>query len=208
MIGSGFRHHPLWPAILLPPLLLAAVGIPLTALRQEIGIAEREHRQWQDRRRPPQAKPQLPAPIVPGDTGDEAGDEALATYRQLVRRSRFKPNDRLDWTDTLAEIGRRRRLGDTSADIGPPRPLPIATAPREQAADGYRLTVSTMHLETHARHENDVLGALADLEDAIAAHPIIRTCRLRRSEPLPDATPTAYVLADCTIDLIALDKLP
>lgn len=204
MIGRQLRQQPLWPSLLLPPLLIVVVGLLLAALHREIGDAERTHRRWQDRIRSPHTAPRTPTPTI----SDGTQDKALTTYRQLVRRSLRQPDARLDWTDTLAKISQRWQLGETTVDIGPPIPLPIETSPHDQPTGGYRLTVSAMHLETHARHENDLLGALTDLERSIAAHPIVRACRLRRNELPPNTGSPAYVFADCTIDLIALDKLP
>ena len=123
-----------------------------------------------------------------------------APYRRLLELKIVGAERRLEWSETLARIGERRRLSDLRYQIAPRRVLrSVAGAPGTIA-----IYSSTLKFELDLLHEGDLLGLLADLRRSGNAHHAVRRCTIARDPRSGDAA-TQRLRASCEIELITLE---
>ncbi|HZV54700.1 MAG TPA: hypothetical protein VFF82_07155 [Rhodocyclaceae bacterium] len=129
----------------------------------------------------------------------------ITLYRQLVDRGVIGQEERLDWVEQIARIKSARRLLDLQYDLSPQKAIDETLLPGSQVADGYEFMASTMKLRMSLLHENDLLGFLADLRQAVHAHLLVRDCALgRAASAASERGLPAQLSAECTIDWITL----
>lgn len=133
---------------------------------------------------------------------EQAIGRKLARYRELAMHGYLDQEDRLSWVEQIGRIKAQRRLFAVHYELTPQQPI----GPGD---DGYEMMSSRMTLELRLRHEEELLGFLADLRAAATAYTRLRSCRLER---LPDSGDRhgeeARLRAACSIDWITLREKP
>ncbi len=124
----------------------------------------------------------------------------LARYRELAKRGYLAREDRLSWVEQIGRIKAQRRVPALRFELAPQRSLGAG-------ADGYEMMSSRMTLELRLRHEEELLGFLADLRATATAYTRLHSCRLER---LPDSgrRDDVRLQAACSIDWITLREKP
>ncbi len=129
---------------------------------------------------------------------EQAIGPALARYGELQKRGYLSQEDRLSWVEQIRRIQVQRGLPGLRFELAPKQPIDHGDA-------GIELLSSRMKLELQLRHEEELLGFLADLRSAASAYTRLRGCRLER---LPDGDrsqgATAQLAATCSIDWITV----
>jgi len=134
--------------------------------------------------------------------------QKIDLYQQMVARGIIGPESRLDWIEQISRIKAERRLPGIDYEILPQAPL-AADLLASGAAGPYEFMASPMKLRLRLLHENDLLAFLGDLRQAISAQPLVRECRIERTDPESSGSGVpAHLRADCLIDLITLREKP
>lgn len=141
---------------------------------------------------------------------DRAHDEEqemrgrIERYQAMADKDIIGQEERLDWVEQISRIKTARRLLNVEYEIQPQGPISPAALPGGAAAGPYDIMASTMTLRMQLLHEDDLLGFIADLRQAVHAHLMIRSCRIERAATGDGPGLRAQLLADCTIDWITL----
>ena len=126
----------------------------------------------------------------------------LARYREFAERGYLAREDRLSWVEQIGKIKAQRRLPALRFELAPQRPLGAGD-------DGYEMMSSRMTLELRLRHEEELLGFLADLRATATAYTRLHSCRLERLPGSDDQRRDEVRLqATCSIDWITLREKP
>lgn len=126
--------------------------------------------------------------------------EKIVRYQEIIQRGLTKPEQRLQWVETLKSIKESRRLLGLNYEIAPQRPLD----PKQVTSGGYDFLVSPMKLDLPMLHEEDLLGLLTDLSSQTQALIGIRRCQIDRLAPGTQGN--ANLKAVCDIDWIKLQE--
>lgn len=161
-------------------MIAAAASIALFAQQQELS-AEYAHRNAQG------THAQNEQRLRQVRTEEQDIRQRSATLQALQNSGILGPEKRLDWIERLREMQRTLGLPGMKYEFGPQTPV---------SADGLWLA-SPLRLQLRLVHEQDLLGALAQLRDHVSALVITRSCSLSRA-PAKQSGETAYqLLADC-----------
>lgn len=128
----------------------------------------------------------------------------IRRFQELMERGIIGQEERLDWVEQIARIKSARRLLDVQYEIQPQGPISAAALPGGAAAGAYEIMASTMNLRMQLLHEDDLLGFIADLRQAVHADLLVRECRMERTPGGGQGTVQAQLQADCTIDWVTL----
>lgn len=129
--------------------------------------------------------------------------QKIARFNDLSARGVIGAEQRLEWVEQIRRIRNARRLLDIQYEIAPQRVLDAAQLPG--ASGKFDFLASTMTLKMELLHEGDLLGFLADLRAALAAHVRVASCSVARAPAGRGDRPVgARLQADCTIDLVTL----
>jgi len=134
----------------------------------------------------------------------------IQRFRALGERGIIGQEERLNWVEQIARIKAARRLLDVQYEIEPQAPISATALPGGATAGPYEIMSSTMKLHMQLLDEEDLLGFLADLRQAVRAQLLVRECKIERATGAtgPGAIPP-QLLADCTIDWVTLrEKTP
>jgi hypothetical protein len=135
----------------------------------------------------------------------------IRRFQALGERRVIGQEERLDWVEQIARIKAARRLLDVQYEIAPQAPISATALPGGAAAGLYEIMSSTMKLHMQLLDEDDLLGFLADLRQAVHAQLLVRACKIERAQGGAGSQdmPAAQLLADCTIDWVTLrEKAP
>lgn len=141
---------------------------------------------------------------------DRAHDEEqemrgrIERYQAMADKDIIGQEERLDWVEQIGRIKTARRLLNVEYEIQPQGPISPAALPGGASAGPYDIMASTMTLRMQLLHEDDLLGFIADLRQAVHAHLMIRNCRIERTATGDGPGLRPQLLADCTIDWITL----
>lgn len=128
----------------------------------------------------------------------------IRRFQELTEKGIIGQEERLDWVEHIARIKSARRLLDVQYEIQPQAPISAAALPGGAAAGAYEIMASTMKLHMQLLHEDDLLGFIADLRQAVHADLLVRECRMERNAGGGQAPVQAQLQADCTIDWVTL----
>ncbi|NJD24951.1 MAG: hypothetical protein FIB06_06055 [Betaproteobacteria bacterium] len=121
-------------------------------------------------------------------------------YQGMEERGMTGTERRLEWTELLRDLNAQIGLPGISYELG-------AQAQLEPAAAGSpAYHVSTMKLQLHLLHEEDLLNFLTRLRQQASALTLVRSCRVARAGSAAPAPAGAQLTADCQIDWITLRK--
>lgn len=134
----------------------------------------------------------------------------IRRYQELAARGIIGQEERLDWVEQIARIKAARRLLDVKYELSPQAPIGATELPGGAAAGPYEIMSSTMKLQMQLLDEDDLLGFLDDLRQAVHALLLVRECKIERtSGNAGQGGVAAQLLADCTIDWVTLrEKTP
>jgi hypothetical protein len=128
----------------------------------------------------------------------------ILRFQELTEKGIIGQEERLDWVEQIARIKTARRLIDVQYEIQPQAPISPAALPGGAAAGPYEIMASTMKLHMQLLHEDDLLGFIADLRQAVHAQLLVRECRIERTPGDNRSGVQAQLQADCTIDWVTL----
>jgi hypothetical protein len=138
------------------------------------------------------------------------------TYKSLIARGAFAPEQRLDLIEALSELRKRHRLMGFEYDIYPQRALKFGTGANYPAVN---VMASRVRMKIQAYHDRDLLAFLDEFPRIKRGFFPIDKCAIRRiagAEKTEDgdivapanragaAGPTASIEADCTMEWITL----
>lgn len=126
-------------------------------------------------------------------------------FKALEARGYIGPERRLDWAEAIARIKAARRIFKLDYEFAPQRPVDASILPGGASAGGFEIMASQMHLQVQLLHENELLGFLAELRDAVQALVQVRSCTMERLPPdSADRGNKAQLKAECTLEWITL----
>jgi hypothetical protein len=129
----------------------------------------------------------------------------IQRFQEMTRKGIIGQEERLNWVEQIARIKAARRLLDVQYEIQPQGAISSAALPGGAAAGPYEIMASTMKLHMQLLHEEDLVGFVADLRQAVHAHLLVRECRIERNPGGgTQAAAQAQLQADCTIDWVTL----
>jgi hypothetical protein len=125
--------------------------------------------------------------------------DSIALFQQLQANGIIGQEERSDWVEKIARIRAARRLFALQYEIAPRQPL---SGIADESA--YTFMASTMNLYMPLLHENDLLDFLADLQSAVHAHLLVRSCSIERAAQTHEHDSAAQLQAHCLIDWITV----
>lgn len=128
----------------------------------------------------------------------------IAVFQRLHDHGIIGQEERLDWVEQISRIKTARRLFDLQYEISPQKPVSETALPGGALAGDYEFMASTMNLQMPLLHEDDLLGFLSDLRNAVHAHILVRDCTIERTPSSSENRLTAQLRAVCAIDWITL----
>lgn len=129
----------------------------------------------------------------------------IRRYQEMADKGIIGDEERLDWVEQITRIKTARRLFDIQYEIQPQTPISAAALPGGATAGPYDIMASTMKLHMPLLHEEDLLGFLADLRQAVHARLLVRECRVERAAGKDSPGGLQPLLqADCVIDWVTL----
>jgi hypothetical protein len=133
----------------------------------------------------------------------------IRRFQALGERGIIGQEERLNWIEQIARIKAARRLLDVQYEIEPQAPIGAIALPGGAAAGPYEIMSSTMKLHMQLLDEEDLLGFLADLRQAVRAQLLVRECKIERAAAASSPGLSAQLRADCTIDWVTMrEKTP
>ena len=177
-------------------VLLCAAGAALVAAsRHELADANRQLLAARAERAQAHAR-------LAGIAQDEREmTERMDVYRKLVDLNILGAERRLEWTESIGRVGKRRQLPELRYEISPRRSLQSLSG----APGHVESFASRMKLELGLLHEGDLLGFLGDLRASGNAYYAVNQCAIARAAaPAPAAGLAPRLRAVCEIDLITL----
>ncbi len=126
--------------------------------------------------------------------------QKLVRYEELIKRGYVGPEHRLEWVARIREIKERRKLLAVQYEFSPQH------AVEHGVAGGYELRSSSMKLQMHLLHEDDLLNFLADLKGSVQAYIRVRSCDVERLSGDRQIA-AAQLKAECLIDWITWREL-
>lgn len=138
------------------------------------------------------------------------------TYKALLARGAFAPEQRLDLVEALDQLRKRHRLLKLEYDIYPQRPLKFATGANYPAVD---IMASRIRMKINAYHDRDLLNFLDEFPRIQRGFFPLDRCSIKRAveeQPpspasdsetpaLADANkPGASIEAECSLEWVTL----
>lgn len=128
--------------------------------------------------------------------------EKLVDYRKLVDRGLVGEERRLDWVDRINGIKAKHKLLELKYSIDPQR---LVDYPGIGGPGDVEFLTSPMNLEMSLLHEEDLFRFLSDLQRALNAHVLVKSCAMERAErTASERTLAPRLRATCSIDLITI----
>jgi hypothetical protein len=186
-----------WGLLFLIAVILFAVALTTTACKM-VGQAQAEQGQLEMQGRDIRARLSR-APEEERELRDR-----IALFQQLRTRGIIGHEERLNWIEQIDNIKAARRLFEFQYEIAPQQALSAAALPGSAQVGNYEFMSSTMNLHMPLLHENDLLDFIADLQNTVHAHLLVRDCSIDRSAPAQEGTDAAPLQANCTIAWITL----
>lgn len=137
---------------------------------------------------------------------DAAARNGLRQIETLRAAGMLEAPDRQAWQQHLLGLQSKLGLDKLKWELGPFRPAAAQEhgAPNEPTS---ALRLATLHLTGAVAHEGRLLPLLERPDNSNKGLFLPRRCRLALGPPVPDATDTPTLTADCEIDWIFL-RLP
>jgi hypothetical protein len=180
-------------------LLAALAGFAMTTTAQKlVGKAQGEQRQLQGQQR------EIRTRLSRAPEEEQELRSKIALYKQLQDRGVIGQEERLNWVEQIGRIKAARRLLDFQYEIAPQRSLGESILPGGAIAGEYEFMASAMNLQMPLLHEDDLLGFLAELRQAVHAHLLVRDCSIERLPQSGERGVAAQLRAVCTIDWVTL----
>ncbi|MCY7386703.1 MAG: hypothetical protein LH481_01350 [Burkholderiales bacterium] len=125
------------------------------------------------------------------DREDLRGSED--TYKSLIARGMFLPEERFDLIEALAALKSRHQLGALTYEVAPQRPLRLAAA---APYSGVNLFASRIKLKVRALHDGDLIAFLDEFPRLQRGFFPIDQCVIKRSLAAATATPASALAPD------------
>ena len=103
------------------------------------------------------------------------------TYKMLVARGVFTPEERFDLIETLAALKSRHQLVSLGYEVAPQRPLRLAQG---AAYTGVNLFASRVKLKIRALHDGHLIAFLDEFPRLLRGFFPLERCAIKRSAPL------------------------
>lgn len=123
-------------------------------------------------------------------------------YRSLAERGVIGPDRRLDWVETVENLGRKHGLFSVRYNLEAQKPLeaPAAAAAR----GGFEISISRMTLDVSALHEGQLLDFLNDIKQQSQGLTLVEGCNIVRTGTGRELRYAPQIQANCSVGWVTL----
>lgn len=123
-------------------------------------------------------------------------------YLALVKRGLVGQDQRLDWIETVENLGRKHGLFSLHYTLGGQRPFQAPAA--ADVREGFNALESPLELDVTVLHEEQLAGFLADLRGQIQGLVVPDRCTVERIGSVRDLRFGPQLKATCSLRLVNL----